>query len=225
MLESDHWIRGWRIGSRNGPWLCFVCHPARRSAHAARARSVAARAGDVRFSAMDAASRAQPRLSDAMGADLAVGRPDPRRLPAAVAPLRRGYRRRQILSVHCVPRIRRRHARRGHARQCPPRHRAGRHHRILDRRTLCGAGLYDCGAAGAAADPVRRTEPASHRGCLHSQQCAVDPGAGKVRLHARGVGAPLSLHQRDLAGPLCCSACCTRIFTARHFLLPDRNAR
>ena len=85
----------------------------------------------------------------------------------------------------------------GHARQCPSRHSAGRHHRILDRPALCGARLYDRGAAGAASDPVRRTEPASHRGCLHSQQYAVHSCAGKVRLHAGGVGAPLSLHQRN----------------------------
>ena len=31
----------------------------------------------------------------------------------------------------------RRHDRRHHARQCPPRHRAGRHHRLLGRRAPC----------------------------------------------------------------------------------------
>ena len=30
---------------------------------------------------------------------------------------------------------------------------------------------------------------------------AVDPGAGEMRLHPRGAGAALSLHQRRLAGP------------------------
>ena len=32
-------------------------------------------------------------------------------------------------------------------------------------------------------------------------QCALDPGAGEMRLHPRGAGAALSLHQRRLAGP------------------------
>ncbi len=45
------------------------------------------------------------------------------------------------------------------------------------------------------------TQFAPHRGRLHSLQFALDPGAGEMRLHPRGAGAALSLHQRRLAGP------------------------
>src|SRR5437879_9959368 len=74
----------------------------------ARPWPLATHAADVRFSAMGAFARIQPGIPDAVGADLAVGRPDPRRLPAPAAPLYRGHRRRQILSVHRVSRIGRR---------------------------------------------------------------------------------------------------------------------
>src|SRR5580692_4157219 len=146
-------------------------------------------------------ARIEPRLPDAVGADLAVRRPDPRRLPAAAAPLCRGYRRRPVLSVPRVPRIRRRHDRRRHAGECPPRHRAGGDHRLLGRATPRPSRLHDGGAAGAAALAVRRTQSAPHRGRLHSQQCALDPGAGEMRFRPRGPGATLSLHQWRLAGP------------------------
>ena len=65
----------------------------------------------------------------------------------------------------------------------------------------CPSRLHDRGVAGAAAVAVRRTQSAPHRGRLHSHQCAVDPGAGEMRLYPRGPGAALSLHQRRLAGP------------------------
>ena len=184
---------------RHGP-VSFAIQRTGRAC-AARPWPVAARAADVRFPAMGAAARTQPGLSHAVGADLAVRRPDPLRLPAAAAPLCRGHRRRPLLSVHRVPRIRRRDDRRRHAGQCPPRHRAGRHHRLLGRAAPCPSRLHDGGAAGAAAVAVRRTQSAPHRGRLHSLQCAVDPGAGEMRLYPRGPGAALSLHQRRLAGP------------------------
>ena len=71
-------------------------------ARPARARLVAARAADVRFSAMGAFARIQPRISDALGADLAIRRSYPFRLPASAAPVCRRHRCRPILSVHCV---------------------------------------------------------------------------------------------------------------------------
>src|SRR5882672_11666732 len=74
-------------------------------ARPARPWPAAARAADVGFPAMGAVARTQPRLSDAVGADLAVGRSDALRLPAAAAPLRRGHCRRPILSVHRISRI------------------------------------------------------------------------------------------------------------------------
>ncbi len=153
-------------------------------------------------------------LPDAVGADLAVRRSDPLRLPAAPAPLCRGHRRRPVLSVHRVPGIRRRDDRRRHAGQCPPRHRAGRHHRLLGRATPRPSRLHDGGAAGAAAVAVRRTQSAPHRGRLHSLQCAVDPGAGEMRLRpARAWRGAISASMAS-GRTTCCSACCTRIFAA-----------
>src|SRR5689334_15695981 len=63
----------------------------------ARPRAAAARPTDVRLSAMGAFARNEPRLPHAVGADLALRRPDPRRLPPPAAPLRRGYRGRPLL--------------------------------------------------------------------------------------------------------------------------------
>jgi predicted Zn-dependent peptidase len=149
---------------------------------AARPWPDAARTANVRFPAMGAFARPQPGLPDAVGADLAVRRSDPHRLPAAPAPLCRGYRRRSLLSVPGIPGNRRGDDRRRHAGERPPRHRAGRHHRLLGRAAPCASRLHDGGAAGAAAVAVRRAQPASRRGRLHPDQCAVDPGAGEMRL-------------------------------------------
>src|SRR5882724_7686986 len=126
---------------RYGP-VSFAIQRARR-ARPARPWAVAARAADVGFPAMGAVARIQPRLSDAVGADLAVRRPDALWLPAAVAPLRRGYRRRPLLSVHRISRSRWRDDRWRHAGQCPPRHRPGRHHRLLGWPTPRPSRLHD----------------------------------------------------------------------------------
>src|SRR5262249_44928148 len=80
-------------------------------------------------------------------------------------------------------------------------HRPGRHHRLLGRAALWPSRLHDRGAAGAAADPVRRAQSAPGRGRLHPDQRTVDSGPGEVRLLPRGSGAPLPLHQWGLAGP------------------------
>src|SRR5450432_1390970 len=85
-------------------------------ARAARQRPVAARAANVRFPAMGSLTRLQPGVSDALGADLAVGRSDPLRLPPQAAALRRRYRRRPLLPVHHLPRTGRRHDRWDYAR-------------------------------------------------------------------------------------------------------------
>src|SRR6266404_7888913 len=79
-----------------------------RTCHAGAARQwpVAAGAADVGFSAMGASARTQPPIPDAMGAYLAIRRSHPLRVPAAAAPLRRGYRGRPLLSLRHLPRVR-----------------------------------------------------------------------------------------------------------------------
>ena len=69
--------------------------------------------------------------------------------------------------------------RRAHARQHPPRRRAGRQPRLLDGRALCPPGLHDGGGAGAHAVRVRHAAAAPARGRLHPDQCRLDPAAGE----------------------------------------------
>ena len=96
---------------------------------------------------------------------------------------------------------RRRAGRRADARQYPPRRRAGRQPRLLDRRALraarpddrractrwCRSRSARCGCTGSKRPAFRPTPPRS--GLLE-----------KSRLRARGLCARISLHQRAVAG-------------------------
>ena len=126
-----------------------------------------------------ALARSEPRLPDALGADLAGRRSHPRRLPPAPQALCRGSAQRSRLCLPDLPQRRQCAGRRADARQYPPRRRAGRLHRLLDRRALRPQGLHDRG--GARADPVlfRHAAAASPGGGLHSGQCRLDPPAWK----------------------------------------------
>ena len=156
----------------------------------------------------------EPGIPDAVGADLAVRRSYPLGLPAAVTPLCRRRRCRQILSIHRVPGIRRCDDRRRHPGQRPPRHRAGRHDRILGRAAACASRLHDGGATGAAAVAVRRTQSSPHRGRLHSLATCRRSGYWRsAALTARGWRGVISASMAS-GRTTCCSACCMRIFAA-----------
>ena len=115
---------------------------------------------------------------------------------------------------HRVPGIRWRDDRRRHAGECPPRHRAGRHDRLLGRPTPCPSRLHDGGAAGAAAVAVRRAQSAPYRGRLHSRPTRRRSGCWRNAASAARVWRGAISASMASGRTTCCSACCTRIFAA-----------
>ena len=137
----------------------------------------APQSGDYRR--MGGLARGEPRLPHALGADLAGRRSHARRLPPPAQALCRGPAQRSRLCLPDLPQRRQRPGRRADARQYPPRRRAGRLHRLLDRRAVCAQGLHDRGGARAGPVLFRHAAAASARGGLHSRQCRLDPACWK----------------------------------------------
>ena len=127
------------------------------------------------------------------------------RVPPPAAALCRGPALRPVLCVLPVPQERPRAGRRADARQCPPRRRAGRQPRLLDRRAVRAARADDRGGAGAGAVRVRLAAAAPARGRLHSVQRGLDPAAGKGRLRARGLCAANISASTGCGRTTCCS--------------------
>ena len=127
-LEPKHRLhnRDSDIGRRareSSPWLCWTGFRPTTTC-ASRATGVRLRPPPQRrFRRVGGAALALARLPAALGADLAGRRPDPRRLAPAAVGLRPRHGARPRLSVPGVPPERRRHGRRHHALQHPPRRR------------------------------------------------------------------------------------------------------
>ncbi len=119
---------------------------------------------------------AKPRLSHAVGADLAAGRFDPWRLPPPHPPLRRRFAHRPRLHLPDLPQFGSCHGRRLDAGQYPPRGRAGRQSRLLDGPAPHAAGLYD--RRGARADLLAFTTLRLHR----LEAACIPTNAGSIRL-------------------------------------------
>ena len=148
----------------------------------------------------------EPRFPDAVGAVLAGRRSHPRRLPPPAQALRRGLADRPVLRVLRLSQAGQRAGRRSDARQHPPRRRPGRQHRLLDGGAVRALRPHDRGGQGVLPFSFGTLR-------LHRVEAACIPtNTPSIRLlercgfRARGLCAPVSVHQRHLAGsPAVCA--------------------
>ena len=131
------------------------------------------------YPGLGAAPRREPRLPDAVGADLAGRRPDAHRLPPPHPPLPCRGPRGPRLSVLHLPADRLRAARRDHAFQRHARHDADGDARLLDGRAARQPRPHDERGQGARALRLQRASPASPGGRLPAAQCRLDAASSR----------------------------------------------
>ena len=146
------------------------------------------------------------RVPQPLGADMAVRRAHPQRLPPAHPPPAQGRPGRYRLRLLPLPPLGRRAARRHDARQRAAQRGAVLQRRLLDRPASRQAGPYERGAGRPARPLLRAARAASRRGRVHAGQQREPEAAGEDRVPlARATPAPISGSPAPGA-----TICCTR---------------
>src|SRR6202789_1475033 len=177
-------------------------HISRRSAaHHPRQRRLSALSARGGFLRLGAAARREPRLPDAVGAELGDRRPDQGRVPPPAQALRPRDSPRYGLCLLRVSRRRRCAAWRLHTLQRAPRRHAMLRAGLLGGRTIRAPGLHEFGGAGSGSLHLQDARPASHRSGLPADQRAAEKPARESRFPAGRARQGLSADRRRMARP------------------------